>query len=415
MKQKSVLFLSAIDFKEKSIQVIRKTPEAYARAGWHVEYIVARNNSKYGDYFYEREFNPEGVIVHRFYYPLISFMDKISNHTLRTIFFKILNFVAIFSLSSKAKRILKEKKFDIYYGYEVEGALAVFLLKLFRKIKKGKIITRFQGSFINSYFVNKKYFKLLLNFDQVLALYLKSDLCIMTNDGRQGDKALERVHSRNLKNYRFWVNGVDNLKISKNKINRLRHDLNIGNKFLILALSRLVSWKRIDRIIEVMNYLVNTLQYGNFICYIIGAGAMKDELVSLVDNYNITEYIVFTDAIVHDDVKNYMGIADIFLSTNDVTNVGNPLLEAIRSHKIIFTINTGDTAFWIKHRINGFIYDIHERLIENIAEDIYALMHDSSLRKSIINEIKKTEKEKLWTWEERFEAEIKEVEKIIAT
>jgi len=51
-KDKTILFLSALDFKEKSIQVIRKTPEAYLKYGWKVFYVVARDNSKYGNYFY---------------------------------------------------------------------------------------------------------------------------------------------------------------------------------------------------------------------------------------------------------------------------------------------------------------------------------------------------------------------------
>jgi len=35
-----------LDFKEKSIQVIRKTPEAYIEAGWDVHYVVARDGFK---------------------------------------------------------------------------------------------------------------------------------------------------------------------------------------------------------------------------------------------------------------------------------------------------------------------------------------------------------------------------------
>lgn len=34
MEKKTILFLSALDFKEKSIQVIKKTPEAFVKAGW---------------------------------------------------------------------------------------------------------------------------------------------------------------------------------------------------------------------------------------------------------------------------------------------------------------------------------------------------------------------------------------------
>ena len=42
------------------------------------------------------------------------------------------------------------------------------------------------------------------------------------------------------------------------------------------------------------------------------------------------------------------------------TNVGNPLLEAIRHNKIIVTLNNGDTGDWIKHRVSGLIYDVDD-------------------------------------------------------
>lgn len=50
---KKILFLSGLDFKDKSIQVIRKTPEAYVNSGWSVHYIVARDTSSKGNYYYE--------------------------------------------------------------------------------------------------------------------------------------------------------------------------------------------------------------------------------------------------------------------------------------------------------------------------------------------------------------------------
>ena len=63
---KKILFLSAIDFKDKSIQVIRKTPEAYRDHGFDVSYVVARDNVSDGNYFYEQEINPDNLKIKRF-------------------------------------------------------------------------------------------------------------------------------------------------------------------------------------------------------------------------------------------------------------------------------------------------------------------------------------------------------------
>jgi len=75
---KKILFISGLDFKEKSIQVIRKTPEAYVAADWEVDYIVARDNSLFGDYHYEDEINPEGINITRVYWPFAKLRAKYS-------------------------------------------------------------------------------------------------------------------------------------------------------------------------------------------------------------------------------------------------------------------------------------------------------------------------------------------------
>ena len=142
--KKSILFLSANDFKEKSIQVIRKTPEAYVKAGWDVTYIVARDNSKSGNYFYEKEINPEGVNVIRFEMPMKVLKDKITNQTFRTIVSKIAGYITVFKLAYLGKKILKEKKIDIIYGYEVHGVLATYLLKNFELGKFFSFEARFR-------------------------------------------------------------------------------------------------------------------------------------------------------------------------------------------------------------------------------------------------------------------------------
>ena len=49
MAKRKILFVSALDFKEKSIQVIRKTPEAFAAADWDVDYLTARDYSRRGN------------------------------------------------------------------------------------------------------------------------------------------------------------------------------------------------------------------------------------------------------------------------------------------------------------------------------------------------------------------------------
>ena len=408
--KKSILFLSALDFKEKSIQVIRKTPEAYVKAGWDVTYIVIRDNTKYDNYYYEKEVNIEGAKIIREYLPLTNIINKYgSNRIIRRMLQKMAYLLAVIKLYKIGSKILEEKDIDIIYGYEVHGVLAANLLKLFKKAKKQKIVSRFQGTFYSYYYYNKLYMKMLANLDHYLALYLPSDLCIMTDDGTQGDKALEILKSKNLKNYRFWPNGVDELKLSEDEVIQIKKRFNPNNDYIFLTVCRLEKWKRVDRGLKAIGILKNKYKISNFKYYIVGEGIEKDNLQKLAKELSLENNVIFTGAIPNKEVKKYLNLADFFISTYDSSNVGNPLLEAIRANKIIFTLNNGDTNKWIKHRKNGFIYDINENLYENMAKDMKEVMMNPNLKREILENIKKTEKELLWTWGERLKAEIEGV------
>lgn len=406
---KSILFLSANDFKEKSIQVIRKTPEAYVEAGWSVDYIVARDNSKSGNYFYEKEINPDGVNIDRFYVPFAKLKDKISNHILQTIVSKILGLLVVIKMSYKAIKFLQKNRISIVYGYEIHGVLASKIVWLVYFGRGYRYINRFQGTWFTQYFYNKNYLKLLLNFDGLLAMRSNSNLCIMSDDGTQGDKALELIKSKSLNNFRFWVNGVDEQKISKKEIAQFKQELGLKNEEIFVSISRLEGWKRVDRAIGI----ISKVKAKNIKYFIIGDGYLRQELQQLVKEQNLEDKIIFVGAIPNSEVKKYLNIADYFLSMYDLSNVGNPLLEAIRANKIIFTLNNGDTSKWIEHKKNGFIYDIDDSLYESVTKDIDDIIQNRELKYTILENIKKTENQKLWTWRERMDAEIYEVERVL--
>lgn len=410
---KSILFLSALDFKEKSIQVIRKTPEAYINNGWNVFYIVARDNSKKGNYFYEKEIDLPGAKLVRFYFPLSKFRSKINLKTLNTIISKIDTFLVIIKLSYYGSKVLNENKIDIIYGYEGPGVLAVRILNFFRKTKKSKIVTRFQGTWLTKYFKDKQILKIIFYFDFILALRTKASLCIMTDDGTQGDYIFKKLNPKAINNFRFWTNGVDEQKLSLNDYSDLVSKFKKNGEFIMLSVSRLENWKKVERNILIFSKLIKNYNLKNIKYIIVGDGNQKDKYQELVVKEGIENYVYFTGGLINSEVKRYLNLSDIFISMYDLSNVGNPLLEAIRANKIIFTLNNGDTGKWINHYKNGFIYNINENLYDNVAKDIYTLLNDNKLQEVIKENIILTEKEKLRNWEERMREEVQTVEGLL--
>ena len=403
---KNILFLSALDFKEKSIQVIRNTPEAYVSAGWDVDYIVARDNLDNGNYYYEKEINPEGVNIKRCYWPFPKLRASLPR-LIALLLGKLASFLVVLNMAWFGIKALKKKKYDIIYGYEMQGVLAMNLLRLFIS-SETKTISRFQGTFLNEMFSSKEYARLIFNTDLILAIWLKSNLLIMTNDGTQGDLAVRRIKKHQDYNMFFLVNGVDRFDINPN-FKEIKKDS--SENIIFMSVSRLVGWKRVDRNVEILAALKN-LGYGTFKYYVIGEGDKRNELVKLVKQKGLVEQVVFVGAVAHKEVMGYLGQSDVFMSMYDSSNVGNPLLEAIRANKIIVTLNNGDTKNWIQHNKNGLIYNPNESFYKKVAQDLLELLQNESKMKELKNNLLITEHEKLYTWDERLSKEISEVEKL---
>ena len=288
----------------------------------------------------------------------------------------------------------------------MQGVLAMNLLRLFIS-SETKTISRFQGTFLNEMFSAKEYVRLIFNTDLVLAIWLKSNLLIMTNDGTQGDLAVRRIKKHQGYNMFFWVNGVDRFDIAPD-LKEIKKSL---ESIVFMSVSRLVGWKRVDRNIEILAALKD-LGYVAFKYYVIGEGNKKNELLELVKQKDLVEQVVFVGALPHSEVMGYLRQADVFMSMYDSSNVGNPLLEAIRANKIIVTLNNGDTQNWIQHNKNGLIYNPNESFYKKAAQDLLELLQNKDKMQELKKNLLITEHEKLHTWDERLTKEISEVEKL---
>lgn len=412
---KGILFLSIMDFTDKGIQVVKLTPEYFAKNGWNVHYVVTRDNSKNGSYHYQDVISPVGVVVHRSDMPSSWIGERLKSHLLSTIYSKLRGYAAIIKLAWIGHRVLKNNKLDVIYGGGPHGVLAAKIVRLFHFRRRLASASRFYGvwDLYSITILGKKWLKLLLNIDVSAALYLRSNLIIITDDGTQGDKAMSFIRLSNKEFLRFYVNGIDEYSIDQSDLIKLKNSLIIGNVFSAVCITRLVPTKRVDRCIKVAEAVVNKYGVNDFKLIVVGDGYEMEGLERLAVDLCVTKHIVFVGSVDNRCVKNYLAVADVFLSTYDVSNVGNPLLEAIRANKIIFTLNNGDTSAWIKHRENGFIYDVNDSMIDRMAHDIVDLISNPSLRDIIKENIRITEKEKLWTWNERLQAEFSDIDKLV--
>jgi glycosyltransferase involved in cell wall biosynthesis len=307
-------------------------------------------------------------------------------------------------------RILRQEKIDVLYGYEVQGVLAVRLLRLLRKLPT---VARFQGTILSPSV--RSPLRLARKFDHVLALKSSADLYIMTDDGTLGDETLARLNPRSVERLRFWRNGIDLERfqpVDAAESAPVRGELGIPlDAPLVVASSRLVSWKRLDRAIRAWPRVAARRPDARLL--IVGDGDERARLERMVKELGLEDSVRFTGAVRQEQVLQYLQAADIFVSVNDLSNAGNPLMEAAACGNAIVTLNNGSTGRLICDGVNGLLLQPDDNA--GLARALVRLIEDGDLRQRLQRAARQFALDNFWSWDQRMEAEVQAVADLVAS
>jgi glycosyltransferase involved in cell wall biosynthesis len=403
-----VLFISMFDFKSKGIVVIRKTAEAYAKSGHAVTYITYRDTDR--NYAYEPVVEPEGVRVMRLYLPLGRMATGLPRQVYGAVQrLRLLVLFVPFALYHSL-RAARRQPVDILYGMGVWGVLTAHLVRLWLRVP---VVARYLGTVLYPPLKHGGLWR-PAHWDHLLALKLPADLTIMTDDGTRGDVVFRSVAPPE-RRFRFWRNGVDTEPCRpSDERRRLRHTLAIPeHRPIVLAVSRLVPWKRVDRAIDAMVRL-RALPVSMPVLVIVGEGEARAALQGRARTAGVDEDVLFVGALPHEDVWALYHEADVFLSLYDLSNVGNPLLEALSCGKAIITLANGDTACVITDGANGVLLPVDGDVPGRVAETIATLLRDATFRQRLQAGARAYAARHLLSWQERLSREVAEVEGLVA-
>jgi glycosyltransferase involved in cell wall biosynthesis len=243
--------------------------------------------------------------------------------------------------------LLKLKKPDFFYGYEIEFIPA---LKFLSYVYKIPLVSRFQGSILydkmNEFLWKLKYVP------HYFSLYLKTNLTVMTDDGTKGDYVLENIRG-NLDDVLFIRNGVEEISCCDEKVSEKVKEYIGMNELTFISISRLERWKRVDRSLEVFLKIADKIPNCKYI--IVGAGSELIDLKLKAANSSHNDKIIFSGALNKNEVNYLLKRKPIFLTHYELSNVGNPLFEAMKSCCLVVTIENGDTGKIITDGFNGII------------------------------------------------------------
>jgi len=307
-----------------------------------------------------------------------------------------LNFISI-NCKYYYKSISLRLSPDIIYCSSSLPVLSTRILKIFYTSKS---VHRIYGTFLHENI--SSVFDKIKKYEEYLSFFLDADKYIITNDGTKGDLVAEKF-SIPKSNIEFLMNGVDfKPHVSSNIMEELRNTFKIPKEHLVaISVSRLSSWKRVDRIIKAFNFLENV----PISLIVVGDGPQREEWEELKTNKNIN----FSGSLLGYEVNSIMRSADIFISMYDYSNVGNPLLEALTFGLPIITVSSGGTIDIITHDQNGLIIDYSQdenHMVINLKSNIEYLVFDSEKREELSRKAVEFAKENILDWNSRIKLEV---------
>ncbi len=174
-------------------------------------------------------------------------------------------------------------------------------------------------------------------------------------------------------------------EVSDKKIQELKIKLDIkeGDKFLITT-SRLVKKNAVGDVIGALQYLPANIKF-----LILGEGPDREDLDKLCKELKLENRVKFLGLVDHNEMPEYLSIADIFIRPSLSEGLGNSFLEAMAaSVPVIATRIGGIPDFLFDPEINpdksptGLFCNVNDP--ENIAEQVKHLIDNNELREKII-------------------------------
>ena len=281
------------------------------------------------------------------------------------------------------------KRFDLVVGHGLESA---FALRRAARYLGVPAISRLYGTSVpiqhlRGGLLRERYFDLLY------ILRHPPDHIVLTDDGTCGDEVL-RIFRVTEDRYDFLLNGYDPSLLSMK--------CKESSPPYVITATRLVDGKRVDRVIRIAAMCKESLPELQFI--ILGDGPRRGLLEGLIRKLAVSSTVHLPGNVSRAKVHEMLSGASVVLSTQEVSNINNTVLEALVLGKPVVTLDVGCTRKFIRHGKTGLLYQPDD--LEGAARGIERLMREKSFRKDLGRRAKEFSRRILLTWPERLNQEV---------
>jgi glycosyltransferase involved in cell wall biosynthesis len=157
--------------------------------------------------------------------------------------------------------------------------------------------------------------------------------------------------------------------------------------FVIGSLGRLEKVKGYDIFIKAINYC-KVKGYNNIVCKVAGSGSERDNLLNIINRYNLNEEFILLGHV--DDVDSFLESLDIYVQPSLIESFGIAIVEAMQRGLPVIATNSGGVKEIIHDNINGLLFKSND--YEDLGDKIINLIENKDKMMEIavegINSIK---------------------------
>lgn len=266
----------------------------------------------------------------------------------------------------KIRDLIKNEKPDICFATLPQIYKAV-LFGHFLSRSNSKVIFRESAhrdkariSFMNFYFLKLVY--KYSDYNVALTTSLKNQLI------KEYDIAENKI--------KLIYNSVD-INYIQNKINKKPNEID-ENMFNLISVGRLTKQKNYSMLIKAFK-IVYEKGYRNIKLNILGTGSLKNELLNLIEKYNLKDNIKLLGF--KNNPFNYMAYSDLFILSSLYEGMPNVLLESLACKTPVLSTNcpTGPKEILGENQYGCLVENNNE---QEMAEKIITLYNNSALLKN---------------------------------